>query len=364
MEKLEFSVAYNNDPATLSELFKLKAAGGNTIREIFLSGPAEFSGSGRIVSAVSLDELIQVVDKIHREGIRVNLVLNSTCEGSEWYSRETVNTTLNYLAEMHQKHGVESITMANPLYINELRKLLPEVEICASVLANIDCVQRASIYRQAGADVVTPDANINRRLDLLQEIKDVTRLRIKLLANEGCLYKCPFRQFHFNAISHVSREVTRTDLDVSFANFFDIGYQIIAADHAQLLRSCWIMPQDTRKYAGITNYFKLACRNQPLSMLKRVTAAYMEETWHGDILDLVTGCSKRFSILEDACLDSDILTQNNFFDTVTSCDNRCEKCGYCAGLAAKAVKLGLHTQAKIEDAIPVHRTVEYTSFSH
>ena len=80
----------------------------------------------------------------------------------------------------------------------------PDIGICASVLGSIDCVQRVVIYREAGADVITPDVNINRNLVLLKEIKEATNARLKLLVNEGCLYKCPFRQFHFNAKTHVT----------------------------------------------------------------------------------------------------------------------------------------------------------------
>jgi hypothetical protein len=34
---------------------------------------------------------------------------------------------------------------------------------------DIDCVQKAIIFRKAGADVITPDVNINRDLTLLKK---------------------------------------------------------------------------------------------------------------------------------------------------------------------------------------------------
>jgi hypothetical protein len=37
----------------------------------------------------------------------------------------------------------------------------------------------AVIYREAGADVITPDANVNRNLGLLKEIKEATVARLK-----------------------------------------------------------------------------------------------------------------------------------------------------------------------------------------
>ena len=77
MSGLEFSVPYNNDPDTLTEIFKWKAHNGNRIKEIYLSGPQEYGGSGRISPEQSLDDFADAVSRIHQEGIRVNLVLNS-----------------------------------------------------------------------------------------------------------------------------------------------------------------------------------------------------------------------------------------------------------------------------------------------
>lgn len=48
MSSLEFSLPYNNDPAMLEELPGLKKLGNNKITEVYLSGPQEYSGSGRL----------------------------------------------------------------------------------------------------------------------------------------------------------------------------------------------------------------------------------------------------------------------------------------------------------------------------
>jgi len=349
MESLAFSVPYNNDPDTLEAICALKQLGNNRITEVYLSGPQEYSGSGRIVPEIALDTFLKIVDRIHREGLRVNLVLNSTCEGSEWYSRKTVASTIEYLKLMCGEHGVEAITLANPLYIKIIREKLPDVEICASVLSNIDCVQRAVIYRKAGADTITPDVNINRNLGLLEEIKETTKAKLRILVNEGCLFKCPFRQFHFNAQSHVSKQVSQTGLDVSFADFFGAGTQVIREDPTQLLKSCWIRPEDLRRYGEVATNFKLACRSQLKSFVVRVATAYLGESWDGDLLDLVSGCCKRFSMSQGAYLNNKALEAFKFFDTVTACGYECGRCNYCEQLAQQMLGLGLYTAEKRED---------------
>ena len=75
--------------------------------------------------------------------------------------------------------------------MKQIRRRLPDIEICASVLADIDCVQRAKLCTRAGADILTPDVNINRDLELLEEIRDTTGAELKLMVNEGCYINAP-----------------------------------------------------------------------------------------------------------------------------------------------------------------------------
>ena len=345
MAGLYFSVPYNNDLGTLSEVFRLKRLGKNKIKEIYLSGPQEYSASGRVTAELSLSQFIDIVEKIHQEGIRVNLIFNPTCEGSNWYYPEVVRSKMEYLRQMHEEHGVEAVTIANPIYIKEVRKHFPNMEICASVLGDIDCLQRAVLYRKAGADVITPDVNINRDLELLKEIKRATNAELKLMVNEGCLYKCPFRKFHFNYISHKSKELGQIEGDVFFANCL----QVTCGDHSQILKSGWIRPEDTRKYGEITSFFKIVGRARPRSMVIRSTTAYLEESWYGDLLEIVSSSLNKFGLEYGAHLDNKSLGKARFFEKVTTCDKNCRQCSYCDELARELIKLNIPTRGKLED---------------
>jgi collagenase-like PrtC family protease len=169
MDSLEFSVPYNEDLKSLEELFKLKTHSGNKITEIYLSGPQEYAASGRVMDKLDMNNFLGTVKKIREEGLKVNLVINTTCEGDAWYSPDTFKKTIDYLKMTHKEYGVETVTVANPIYIREIRRRLPEIEICASVLSDIDCVQRAVVYADMGADIITPDISINRNLVILRK---------------------------------------------------------------------------------------------------------------------------------------------------------------------------------------------------
>jgi collagenase-like PrtC family protease len=358
MGHLEFSVPYNNDPETLAEIFRMKSKNGNRIREIYLSGPQEYSGSGRIAPALNFGEFTKVVDTIHKEGIRVNLLFNSICEGDDWYSPDVLKSTVDYLKRVHEEHGVEAITIANPLYIREVRRRFPNIEICASVLGDIDCVQKAVIFRKAGADVITPDVDINRDLTLLKKIKDATHAEIKLMVNEGCLFRCAFRKFHFNYISHKSRKPDMTKSVRAEDNVFSLNcIQQSKSDPSQILKSCWIRPEDASKYGHITGYFKLVGRTSSKSMVIRSVDAYLRESWDGDLLELMAGNLYSVAMSHLMHLDNRSLDAIGFFEKVTSCNKECAECAYCENLIARLIKRGVFTPSKIAD-LGLQRTLQ------
>ncbi|MCL2150381.1 MAG: U32 family peptidase [Dehalococcoidia bacterium] len=345
MAGLEFSVPYNNDLETLDELFKLKELNGNRIREVYLSGPQRYSASGRIVEEIDEAKLVSVMSLIHAEGIRVNLVMNPTCEGLDWYEKENVKEKMEFLTRMHKEHGLEAVTIANPLFVEYVKETLPDIEIGVSVLGGINSTQGAVIYEKLGATVVTPDVDCNRDIEQLKQLKLATKLEFKLMVNEGCLYKCPFRRFHFNYISHKSKELGPVEND----SFFAHCAQVTDSDHSQILKSGWIRPEDLEKYGEITHFFKIVGRARPKSMVIRTTKAYMNQRWDGDLMDILSSSLNRYSLEVGAHLDNNSLSRFNFFEKVTTCDHACLDCDYCSTLAKDLITLQTPTRGKLED---------------
>ncbi len=345
IDGFEFSIPYTGDTGALEGLFRLKNSNSNCIKEIYLSGPQTFSGSGRVTPEVDEAQFIGTVDKIHKAGLRVNLVMNSVCEGQEWYEPKVVSAKADFLKRMHEEHGLEGVTIANPIYIIEVKRCCPDLEIHASVLGDIDCIQRAVMYSEVGADVITPDASINRNLELLKEIKRVTNKKLKLMVNEGCLYKCPFRKFHFNYISHSSKEMGEYVEDY----FFDNCVSKTMSDPSQIFKSGWIRPEDIEKYAEITGFFKIVGRMGAPSFIERATKAYLKQSWDGDLLDILSSSMHQFGLHTCAYVDNKGLDRYKLFEKVTSCNYQCSNCTYCHNLAEKLVQFNIITRGKLED---------------
>ena len=347
MSEFKFSLPYNNDPGTLAELLALQKFGSSKISEIYLSGPQEYSGSGRIVSSISGDDFIRAVAQIIDHGIGVNLVINTICDGVRWYARDTIEKLLSFLTRMYKEYGVKSVTIANPVYITEVKQRLPDFEVCASVLSDIDCVQRAVVAKNAGADVITPDANINRNLKLLTDIKQATGLKLKIMVNEGCLHKCLYRKFHFNYVSHYSREVGSQLPEVK--DFFAHCLSVTKNDCSQILKSGWIMPENLKRYAEVTDFFKIVGRTRPKSFVTRAARAYMGQEYKGNIFDILCSSLNAFGMTYGAYLDNSRLEEKGFFQRVSTCRQECEACNFCGRLAEELLNLKVVTREKLED---------------
>ena len=307
MAQLEFSVPYNGDAATLRQLIALQRRNGNVIREIYLNAPQAITGSGRVGNVTTLDEFVGVVSIIREAGIRVDVTMNSTCDGGDWYAEETLNRQIGFIRDMHEQHGIEAVTLANPFLIEQARQTCPNLEISASVLADIDCFSRAEAFALAGATTMTVDTSINRDLKLLRQIREKLGVELKLMVNEGCLNKCPYRKFHMNLISHKSHE----ERDEGNAFSFACG-DIIGRDAGQIFKSNWIRPEDMRRYEGITSFFKIVGRDMMPSKVLRCTEAYLDESYDGNLFDLLCSSIGYYGIEFRAHIDNKALGRTNF----------------------------------------------------
>lgn len=348
MAGLEFSLPYNGELATLDALLAMNGRGGNRVREVYLGVPQDVAGSGRAGSRghMTTEEFLQLADRIHAAGVHVDMTMNATCGGSAWYADEHVTRLVTFIRSMHEEHGVEAVTLANPFHIERVRATCPDLEISASVLAEVDCVARAQAFASAGATTVTPATSINRDLKQLAALRRVSGLEVKLMVNEGCLYKCPFRLFHMNLISHRSKEGEAEGQDFSFA----CGDRV-AADPAELFRANWVRPEELALYeqAGVTTFFKVVGRDMLASKVLRACGAYLDEGYDGNLLDLMCSSVGFYSVDKGAYVDNKALGASSYFKRLSTCNRKCYDCTYCDELVRRFVRYGWVTEENLRD---------------
>lgn len=333
MTKLRYSVPYNNNPDTITELVKSLETSTckNKIDEIYFSD-ASIYGSGRI--RYINHPTTETIKLIHHNDIRANLIMNSTCDGIGAYGQKTIEQLVRSIGKLHKAVHIDSITIANPLLIQVIKNRIPDIHVTVSVLGEIDSVQRAMFYDKLGADMIVPDRDINRDLIKLKEIKEAIDADIRLMVNEGCIYRCPYRLFHFNHISHLSRVISKKKEATD--HFFNNCHQIDRIDPSQVFKSNWIRPEDTRKYRKITSSFKIAGRTREKEWIINTTKAYLEESYTGNFLDLTDSNLYTFKKRFNAYINNSDL--HDFHNHVTSCDKNCHRCDYCRNQSQAILK--------------------------
>lgn len=344
MPGFQFSVPFNDDARTLMATIEMTRRNGNSIREVYLNAPSDIAGSGRVGSPMSEEKLRKLAEIIHTGGMRVDLAMNATCEGPGWYSDAHVGRVVDFVRRMHEDAGIEAVTIANPFYIEAVRTACPAIEISVSVLSAVDSFEKARAYADAGANTITPDTSINRNLSMLKGIHEHLGLEIKLMVNEGCLNRCPYRLFHMNHISHRAIEDCDEGREFSFA----CG-ALIEKDPAMLFRSNWVRPEDLRRYEGITTYFKIVGRDMLRSRVVRSIKAYMDESYDGNLLDIICSSIGFYGVEKGACIDNKALDDTGFFERLSACDRECWKCSYCSTLAESLVSYGPTTEENLLD---------------
>jgi hypothetical protein len=95
---------------------------------------------------------------------------------------------------------------------------------------------------------------VNRHFDVLEAIRDAVDCELKLLVNEGCLYRCPFRYAHFNFFSHVNGPPPRPNVQDDY--YYHKCLTMRINDPSQILKSPFIRPEDLKEYAQAIEQWK------------------------------------------------------------------------------------------------------------
>lgn len=211
-----------------------------------------------------------------------------------------------------------------------------------SVNFRLDTFERTAAILDAIADTrfAFPDAllldrDCNRDTAKLAALGEKLRraypgLRLGLMANEGCLFACPFKTTHdaHIALSRLASCPAGPDLNR------DLGcLRSFAARPERLLAAPFVRPEDVGRLEGLADFMKICGRTRPAADLAAIVAAYLEGSFSGNLLWLLDTqeiLSGRL-LLENAALPGD------FFARTDGCTHRCRECGYCGGLAARLV---------------------------
>ncbi len=252
---------------------------------------------------------------------------------------------LEYLVE---KASISGIVFSDFYLLNALsrtkRKCLSSLEAVPGVNMMIDTVQKAvslfdhidqSRFKPPGKLVL--DRSLNRQIKGLASVSKKIRLtypkvKIELLANEGCIYHCPFKLTHD---AHISFSNTRLVKNTTNQINRELGCAAYFYKQPEkFFISPFIRPEDVAEYVSFADTIKLCGRTLGTTFLKQCIIAFIEESFEGNLFKLMDASNWMSSIL---FLDNKKLDPG-FFKMITTCTKSCKACILCSNLSLKTIK--------------------------
>ena len=304
------------------------------IASVYFSAPGQESARSRIELSDEegmLEELSYIRNEL---GIPLVLLYNANCYAEHAVSDEFALKIAHSVDKMISSVGITEVTTTSPFVAKVVKKHFPNLLVWASVNMWIGTTQ-AMKYLGDDFDGYYMQREHNRNFERIRQLSDwckANQKQLKLLANSGCIYTCPFHTFHDNLVAHeqgASRQVST--LSPYPSPCWDMMYgQEEEKAAAIFLQGSWIRPEDMCYYEPYFSEVKLATRMH--SNPRRVLSAYVRGRFTGNMLDLTEpSYARRF---ENHILDATKFPED-WYERTTACSRNCESCGYCGKAAQK-----------------------------
>lgn len=332
---MKYSIGYQlpdefDSTAELAEDFK------ENISSVYFSAPGHISARSVINEADSemmIEELAYIHDKLN---IPLVMLYNANCYGDHAISETFAKEISTCVDSMIQKVGITDITTTSPFVAKIVKKEFPDIRVCASVNMWIG-TEQAMEYLGDNFDGFYMQREYNRNFRQIERLSKWCidhGKQLKLLANSGCLYTCPFHSFHDNLVAHEKGASTETNaMSKNPSPCWDMMESLDNESAAAVfLQESWIRPKDMHYYEPYFSEAKLATRMH--SNPRRVVSAYVRGRFPGNMLDLTEpSYSRRF---RDHILDATKFPKD-WFERTTNCSKNCSSCGYCKEVAKQSL---------------------------
>jgi collagenase-like PrtC family protease len=343
---MKLSVATNWNDRLLHELAERKIK----VYEIYGSLATGIIGSGRERQALPQVEVSQAKKHIalaHDYGIKFNYALNAPCLGNLEQSREGRKQIQQYLELVVKELRVDSVIVTQPWLIELIHREFPEIEIVASVIIHIESVQMAKLYQELGVTRLNLSVMANRNFNLIKSVVKSVNCKVELLVNETCLYRCPFRLYHYNSMGHTSQQ----EMEITQYCLLKCTMEKLE-NPAELIKARWIRPEDIERYEALgIDFFKLSGREYPTKWILRSVGSYFQREYQGNLADILAfyflPTDKLDTKTEKTVLPPSIYIDNQKLDSFLTffekngnkCDQLCHNCSYCSKIAQKVVTI-------------------------
>ncbi|GAH47887.1 unnamed protein product, partial [marine sediment metagenome] len=183
------------------------------------------------------------IDRAQKNDIAIRYTLNQSCIGSIQDFKESWDAKLKEdLVELHNM-GVHEWIITSPLLMQLMRSMFPSDFLEVSTIAEVATAEEACRWMSLGANGVNISGSINRDFLKMKEIAD-TGIVVSILANEACLFRCPWRRECYNLSSHDS---LRSEELFGFYPFRNCN-EVRLAHPEEWIKSRMVLPQHMKTY--------------------------------------------------------------------------------------------------------------------
>jgi collagenase-like PrtC family protease len=286
----------------------------------------EFTRSDRQTPDVDREKLEKYVNYSYKRGIQFNYTHDSSYMADEELTLAGYKKTQDFFHTL-QEMGISSITLTLPSLMEICKYAAPSLNIRASASCQINSPIKAKFYDELGVKRIILDEDINRRFDILSNIRDVYTGDLEIVVNSHCLNDCPYKIFHNNSMSLINKDKAAYPYYSTRCKNNHIGAE-------NFMKLNWIRPEDIHFYneTGI-DFFRIQGKATVFSgnPVKAVNH-YIKGYYEGDLVKLLELFSpiRELAIAETAvnnrALDGFI---DMFVYNPESCTKKCDECGYC-----------------------------------
>ena len=243
-----------------------------------------------IIPDFTLEQLEDYLKECRKRGIDFNYLINPLSMDQNELDPVMGKKIRDFLHTLYDM-GIRSFTLNSPILIKYVKREFRDAFVTLGLYAYPSTVQHIEYWRSWGVDEITLDHGFNRRFDLLRQLLTQYRdtdLHLRVIANNLCLRECPFRLAHGCFVGHSDPD--RFSMDYSLIN---CAYKKVS-DPAAILTSEFIRPEDIHYYRELAEEtgnrhfsIKLIDRTRTTDFLHNVIKGYMEESYDGNLLDIV-----------------------------------------------------------------------------
>lgn len=325
---LKLAIPYNHD----LEIIKLIDRYKPHIASLYLPVPPRLMFSGDVTQAINWkkyeeEEIPYLHKTLSPWGIQLSLLLNVTTVFSpkifQSFTRSDIYAYVKNLISQGITHFVVAdIALAIALR-NEFKK---DIALEVSLNAFINTIKKAIHWIDAiDPEIICIAEDMNKNLEWIKTLKQVTNKPLKMLVNSRCQADCP------NALCHANL------LSGGYASSYYMCGTQIAKKPWFAYRANAVVPYNLRYYQGLINYIKLIGRTQPTYIIERDLELYVDNCnsrsyslnngvinaaygHYDDLGEYITRHIKHPFLKEEPA---------DVFQKVTTCQRNCQICHWC-----------------------------------